>query len=123
MSFPSQMCIRDRPSLYEGFFLAPNVVSGALKGAIFAANVYERLGFRVVPKDVYKRQDLDQLDKGRNDQNEDDRLHIGKVYLAREQETVSYTHLDVYKRQAEVFQKGFKVGEKVVRFAMVKVAN
>ena len=24
---------------------------------------------------------------------------------------------------AEVFQKGFKVGEKVVRFAMVKVAN
>lgn len=28
--------------------------------------------------------DLDQLDKGRNDQNEDDRLHIGKVYLARE---------------------------------------
>lgn len=35
------------PSLYEGFFLAPNVVSGALKGAIFAANVYERLGFRV----------------------------------------------------------------------------
>ena len=32
--------------------------------------------------------DLDQLDKGRNDQNEDDRLHIGKVYLAREQEMI-----------------------------------
>ena len=37
------------PSLYQGFFLAPTVVAGALKGAIFAANVYEKLGFRVVP--------------------------------------------------------------------------
>ena len=26
------------PSLYQGLFLAPTVVSGALKGAIFAAN-------------------------------------------------------------------------------------
>ncbi len=38
------------PSLYQGFFLAPNVVSGAVKGAVFAAAVYERLGFRVVPR-------------------------------------------------------------------------
>ena len=37
------------PSLYQGFFLAPNVVSGAVKGAMFTAAVYERLGFRVVP--------------------------------------------------------------------------
>ena len=46
------------PSLYEGFFLAPNVVSGALKGAIFAANVYERLGFRVVPDGKESRHDI-----------------------------------------------------------------
>ena len=46
------------PSLYEGFFLAPNVVSGALKGAIFAANVYERLGFRVVPDGTESRHDI-----------------------------------------------------------------
>ena len=36
-------------SFYQGFFLAPTVVSGALKGAIFAANIYEKLGFEVVP--------------------------------------------------------------------------
>ena len=42
----------------EGFFLAPNVVSGALKGAIFAANVYERLGFRVVPDGKESRHDI-----------------------------------------------------------------
>ena len=37
------------PALYQGLFLAPTVVAGALKGAIFAANVYGRLGFKVVP--------------------------------------------------------------------------
>ena len=46
------------PSLYQGFFLAPTVVSGALKGAIFAANVYERLGFRVVPNGSESRHDI-----------------------------------------------------------------
>ena len=44
--------------LYQGFFLAPNVVSGALKGAIFAANVYERLGFGVVPNGQESRHDI-----------------------------------------------------------------
>lgn len=29
-------------SFYQGLFLSPVVVAGALKGAIFAANVYER---------------------------------------------------------------------------------
>ena len=33
-------------SFYQGFFLAPTVAAGALKGAIFAANIYEKLGFR-----------------------------------------------------------------------------
>ena len=36
-------------SLYQGFFLSPTVTAGALKGAIFAANLYERLGFACVP--------------------------------------------------------------------------
>ena len=46
------------PSLYQGFFMAPTVVSGALKGAIFAANVYERLGFSVVPNGSESRHDI-----------------------------------------------------------------
>lgn len=46
------------PSLYQGFFLAPTVVAGALKGAIFAANVYERLGFAVVPNGSEPRYDI-----------------------------------------------------------------
>ena len=36
-------------SFYQGFFLAPTVVCGALKGAVFAANIYEKLGYPVVP--------------------------------------------------------------------------
>ncbi len=45
-------------SLYQGFFLSPTVVSGALKGAIFAANIYERLGFRCVPNSTESRHDI-----------------------------------------------------------------
>ncbi len=36
-------------SFYQGFFLAPMVTKGALKGAVFAANIYEKLGFPVIP--------------------------------------------------------------------------
>lgn len=43
---------------YQGFFLAPTVVSGAVKGAIFAANVYEKLGFGVVPNGTESRHDI-----------------------------------------------------------------
>ena len=46
------------PSLYQGFFLAPSVVSGAEKGAIFAANLYEPLGFRCVPNATESRHDI-----------------------------------------------------------------
>ncbi len=46
------------PQLYQGFFLAPTVVSGALKGAIFAAGCYERLGFRVLPRCGEERHDI-----------------------------------------------------------------
>lgn len=44
--------------LYQGFFMSPMVVAGALKGAIFAANMYERLGFNVVPAGNEKRHDI-----------------------------------------------------------------
>ena len=43
---------------YQGLFLAPTVVAGALKGAIFAANIYERLGFKVVPDGTESRHDI-----------------------------------------------------------------
>ncbi|MCM1364382.1 MAG: methionine gamma-lyase family protein [Faecalibacterium sp.] len=45
-------------SLYQGFFLAPTVVASSLKGAIFAANAYEKLGFNVVPNSIESRHDI-----------------------------------------------------------------
>ena len=45
-------------SFYQGFFLAPTVVCGALKGAVFAANIYEKLGFPVVPDGSESRHDI-----------------------------------------------------------------
>ena len=44
--------------LYQGLFLSPTVVAGALKGAIFAANIYERLGCGVVPDGSESRHDI-----------------------------------------------------------------
>ena len=46
------------PAFYQGLFLAPTVVSGALKGAVFAANLYERLGFPCVPNATESRHDI-----------------------------------------------------------------
>lgn len=43
---------------YQGLFMAPTVVAGALKGAIFAANIYEKLGFHVVPNGTESRHDI-----------------------------------------------------------------
>lgn len=43
---------------YQGFFLAPAVTAGALKGAIFAANIYEGLGYGVVPDGRERRHDI-----------------------------------------------------------------
>lgn len=45
-------------SFYQGLFLAPTVAAGALKGAIFAANIYERLGFSVIPNGTESRHDI-----------------------------------------------------------------
>ena len=46
------------PALYQGFFLAPSVVSGAVKGAVFVAACYEKLGFTVVPSSKEARHDI-----------------------------------------------------------------
>ena len=46
------------PAFYQGFFLAPTVVAGALKGAVFAASLYEGLGFRCVPSASEARSDI-----------------------------------------------------------------
>lgn len=45
-------------SFFQGLFLAPTVVAGALKGAIFAANIYESLGFPVLPNGTESRHDI-----------------------------------------------------------------
>lgn len=43
---------------FQGLFLAPVVTAGALKGAIFAANIYEKLGFDVIPSKNAPRYDI-----------------------------------------------------------------
>ena len=45
-------------SLYQGFFMAPVTVAGALKGAIFAARLYESLGYKVIPNGTESRHDI-----------------------------------------------------------------
>ena len=44
--------------LYQGFFLSPTVTAAAVKGAVFAAACYEKLGFRVVPAAAETRHDI-----------------------------------------------------------------
>ena len=45
-------------SFYQGLFLAPTVVASALKGAILAAKIYEKLGYPVVPNGTESRHDI-----------------------------------------------------------------
>ena len=45
-------------TLYQGFFLAPTVTAGAIKGAIFAAALYEKLGYPVFPSSGASRHDI-----------------------------------------------------------------
>lgn len=47
-----------KPFSVSGIFLAPMITKGALKGAVFAANIYEKLGFPVVPNSTEPRQDI-----------------------------------------------------------------
>lgn len=44
--------------LYQGLFLAPTVTASALKGAVFAARIYEDLGFDVLPDGTEERYDI-----------------------------------------------------------------
>ena len=46
------------PSFYQGLFMSPTVVAGALKGAVFASCAYEKLGFRVIPGSTESRHDI-----------------------------------------------------------------
>ena len=55
-------------AFYQGLFLAPQVVSGALKGAIFAANVFENLGFKAFPKAKEERHDIIQAIEMKSEQ-------------------------------------------------------
>ncbi|MDO4311865.1 MAG: methionine gamma-lyase family protein [Eubacteriales bacterium] len=45
-------------AFYQGLFLAPTVTASALKGAVFAANIYEHLGYPVVPNSTESRHDI-----------------------------------------------------------------
>ena len=45
-------------NIAQGLFLAPTVTAAALKGAIFAANIYEKLGFKTVPNATESRHDI-----------------------------------------------------------------
>ncbi|MCL6612643.1 MAG: methionine gamma-lyase family protein [Peptococcaceae bacterium] len=44
--------------LFQGLFLAPHAVAEALKGAVFAARLFERLGFDVLPRYDEPRKDI-----------------------------------------------------------------
>lgn len=46
------------PSFYQGLFLAPFVTASALKGAIFAAKLFERVGFEAYPACESRRNDI-----------------------------------------------------------------
>ncbi len=46
------------PAFYQGFFLSPTVVASALKGALFAACLYEPFGFKAVPDSKESRHDI-----------------------------------------------------------------
>ena len=46
------------PQFYQGLFLAPTVTANALKGAVFAANLYEHFGFPVLPDSTQERYDI-----------------------------------------------------------------
>lgn len=44
--------------LFQGLFVAPHVVSEALKGSVFVSAIFERLGYEVAPRFCDKRTDI-----------------------------------------------------------------
>ena len=51
------------PAMYQGLFLAPSVTANAVRGAVFAAAVYQALGFEVSPLPAEARHDIIQCIK------------------------------------------------------------
>ncbi len=49
------------PSFVQGLFMAPQVVNGSIKTAMFASKLFEDIGFAVLPKSNEKRADIVQL--------------------------------------------------------------
>ena len=45
-------------SMLQGLFLSPVVVAGAVKAAIFAANIYESFGYKCIPDGTQTRHDI-----------------------------------------------------------------
>lgn len=45
-------------SMFQGLFIAPNVVNGAIKGAMLCAKVFEKLGFETCPQTGEERSDI-----------------------------------------------------------------
>jgi cystathionine beta-lyase family protein involved in aluminum resistance len=45
-------------TMLQGFFLAPQTVNGAVKGAMFCAALFDRLGFHVSPGPLDERSDI-----------------------------------------------------------------
>lgn len=43
---------------YQGLFMSPQIVAGALKGAIFSAVIFEKLGYSVFPNSTESRHDI-----------------------------------------------------------------
>lgn len=43
---------------FQGLFMSPQIVAGAVKGAIFAANIFQKLGYKVVPNKDESRHDI-----------------------------------------------------------------
>ena len=50
--------LQTNPAFYQGLFLAPTVTAAALKGAVFAANLFEGYGFDIVPDGKESRHDI-----------------------------------------------------------------
>lgn len=56
-------------SIIQGLFFAPQVVSGSVKGAVFASKIFEMLGFNVLPKADEKRSDIVQAIQMKTSEN------------------------------------------------------
>ena len=53
-------------SFLQGLFLAPQVVCGSLKGAVFSAKIFEKLGYKTLPQSNETRTDIVQAIKFEN---------------------------------------------------------